>query len=77
MVAGANADLNKLVLEAANSMNTWNAAVKNGVTIKSEVRITLKFDRESKAFKPFEIVINPRPNVKCKCVSDSDLFGDN
>jgi len=75
-VVGANADLNKLVLDAVNAMNTWNAAVKNGVAIKSEVRITLKFDKETKAFKPFTIVVNPRPNPKCKCMSDSEIFGD-
>lgn len=77
MVVGANADLNKLVLDAANSMNTWNSAVKNGLSIKSEVRITLKFDKETKAFKPATIVVNPRPNPKCKCASDSEIFGDN
>ena len=77
MVAGANADLNKLVLESVQNMNPWNATVKNGVTIKSEVRISLKFDKETKAFKPGEVNVNPKPNPKCKCMSDSEMFGDN
>ena len=76
VVAGANADLNKLALEAANGMNEWNSSVKNGVAIKSEVRITLKFDKETKSFIPFETVINPRPGPKCKCMSDSEMFGE-
>ncbi len=76
MVVGANPELNKLALEAANGMSEWNSSVKNGVAIKSEVRIILKFDKETKSFIPFETIINPRPAPKCKCMSDSDMFGD-
>src|SRR5262249_22675428 len=55
MVTGENEDFNKQVEEAVKGMNKWNAAVKNGVSIKSEVKITLKFDKETKSMKPFEV----------------------
>lgn len=76
MVVGANPDLNKLALDAANAMSEWNSSVKNGVAIKSEVRIILKFDKETKSFIPFETIINPRPGPKCKCMSDTEMFGE-
>ena len=46
IIIGDNADLNKLVEEAVKEM-VWNASVKAGLTIKSEVRMILKFDKES------------------------------
>ncbi len=76
MAIGADQEINNVVLEAAKNMNPWNAAVKGGTAIKSEVRITFKFDKVTKTFKPGEVVNNPRPNPKCKCVSDSEIFGD-
>ena len=42
-----NADLNKLVEDAVKDM-IWNASVKAGLTIKSEVRMILKFDKETR-----------------------------
>jgi hypothetical protein len=74
-VTGEDELLNKKVEGAINMMNKWNAAVKNGLTVKSEVKITLKYDKESKGLKPFEVVMNPRPGPKCKCASDSEIFG--
>ena len=74
-VTGANETLNKQVQEAVNGMNQWNPTVKNGATVKSEVRITLKYDKASKAMKPSEVVVMPRLGPKCKCVSDAELFG--
>ncbi len=76
MVTGADAALNEQVNTAIKSMNLWNPAVKNGLTVKSEVKMTLKFDKETKSMKPFDIINTPRPGPKCKCVSDAELFGD-
>ena len=77
MVNGANKDLNDLVSLAVKNMDLWNPAVKNGLTVKSEVKITLKYDKSTKAIKPLEIMITPRPNPKCtKCLSDAEIFGD-
>lgn len=75
LTGGNNDELNALINEALKSMNPWNPAVKGGVAIKSEVRMTIKFDKETKTFKPFNILINPKPNPKCKCASDSEIFG--
>jgi hypothetical protein len=74
-VTGENAALNEQVTTAVNMMNLWNPAVKNGTTIKSEVKITLKYDKESKAMKPAEVAITPRLGPKCVCVSDREIFG--
>ncbi len=77
MVNGANKDLNDLVSMAVKNMDLWNPAVKNGLTVKSEVKITLKYDKSTKAIKPMEIIITPRPNPKCnKCLSDTEIFGE-
>jgi hypothetical protein len=57
-------------------MGYWNPAVKAGVTVKSEVKFNLKYDKPSKSVKPMDIVINPRPGQKCPCVTDSEMFGD-
>ena len=67
--------LNLLVTEAVKGMNPWNATVKSGVTVKSEVKITLKYDKATKSMKPFEVAVTPRQALKCKCASDSELFG--
>ncbi|MDI1355119.1 MAG: hypothetical protein PSX36_09380 [bacterium] len=76
MVTGTNTDFNQKVEVALKGMSNWNAAVKNGLAVKSEVRFTLKYDKESKALKPFDVVMNPRLAPKCKCVSDSEIFSD-
>jgi hypothetical protein len=77
MVNGANTSLNEYVSMAVKSMDLWNPAVKAGTTVKSEVKITLKYDKSTKAIKPFEVAITPRPNPKCsKCLSDAEIFGD-
>jgi hypothetical protein len=65
--------VNQQVIGAVKMMNLWNPAVKGGLTVKSEVKITLKYDKETHAMKPFEIMINPRPGPKCKCASDAEL----
>ena len=77
MVNGTNIQLNELVSAALKSMDLWNPAVKSGVTVKSEVKITLKYDKSTKAIKPFEIMITPRPNPKCiECKTDAEIFGN-
>lgn len=77
LVNGPNAKLNELVSLAVRNMDAWYPAVKGGVTVKSEVKITLMYDRATKAIKPFEIVITPRPNPKCtECKTDAEIFGD-
>ena len=75
MVTGENEDLNKQIQDAVNSMSPWNAEVKAGITVRSEIRITLKFDPESKSLKPFEVALNHRPGPLCKCISDAEMFG--
>ena len=74
IIIGDNADLNKLVEEAVKDM-IWNASVKAGLTIKSEVRMILKFDKETKGLKANELIVNPRLGPKClTCASDEELF---
>lgn len=75
-VTGTNDDLNQRVLGAIKMMNLWNGAVKNGVTVKSEVKFNLKYDKEHKGMKVFDMMINPRLGPKCGCVSDSEMFGE-
>ena len=75
LAVSTNEELKQAVLGSVKAMSTWNPAVKSGVTVKSEVRIKLKYDKSSKTMLPFEVIINPRPNPKCKCVSDEELFG--
>jgi hypothetical protein len=75
MVACPDEKLNLLVTEAVKSMNPWNATVKNGVTVKSEVKITLKYDKPTKSLKAMETAVMPKLLPKCnKCTSDSELF---
>ena len=77
MVQGANPEFNKQVEDAIKQMDLWNPAVKGGVTIKSQVKLTLKYDGSTKAIKPFEVAIIPRPAPKCtECLSDSQVFAD-
>ena len=74
IVVGDNAELNKLVEDAVKGM-IWNASVKGGITIKSEVRMILKYDKDTKGLKANEITVNPRPAPKClTCISDDELF---
>lgn len=74
MVTGADEKFNVMVTGAANAMNKWNPTVKSGVTVKSEVKITLKYDKATKAVKPADVTVTPKLAPKCKCVSDSELF---
>ncbi|MBL7918200.1 MAG: hypothetical protein JNM96_07365, partial [Bacteroidia bacterium] len=77
MVNGANPMLNEMVTVAVKSMDSWNPAVKAGTTVKSEIKISLKYDKAAKGIKPLDIAITPRPNPKCtKCLSDAEIFGD-
>lgn len=76
MIAGQNTDLNTKVTDAIKNMNPWNAAVKGGIAIKSEVKIALKFDKEWRVFKVSELVTSPKLPVKCKCAPDSEIFGE-
>ncbi|WP_317900094.1 hypothetical protein [Aurantibacillus circumpalustris] len=74
-VMGQDEVLNQQVTGALTAMNPWNAAVKAGATVKSEVKFNLKFDKETKSLKPADMLINPRPSPKCKCMSDDEIFG--
>ncbi|MBS1652164.1 MAG: hypothetical protein JSU07_09160 [Bacteroidetes bacterium] len=77
MVSGPNTLLNDLISAAVKSMDLWNPSVKGGITTKSEIKMTMKYDKSTKAIRPFETVITPRPAPKCsKCLSDSEIFGD-
>jgi hypothetical protein len=76
MVTGQEESFNLKVQEILKSMNNWNAAVKSGVAVKSEVRFVLKYDKETKSIKPFDMIMNPKPTPKCQCVSDSEIFAD-
>lgn len=72
-ITGTNEDLNKLVMESVKSMDLWNPTIRNGVTVKSEIKLTLKYDKESKGMKVFESALIPRLLPKCKCASDEEL----
>ncbi len=76
LVNGTNPILNEMVTAAIKNMDLWNPMVKGGLTVKSEVKLTLKYDKATKAIRPFETMITPRPNPKCtECKSDEDIFG--
>jgi hypothetical protein len=75
MVTGSNTDFNQMVEGVIKSMNNWNCAVKGGLAVKSEVKFILKYDKETKSMKPFDMIINPRLGPKCKCMTDSEVFG--
>lgn len=75
-ITGEDEVLNQQVQAAVDQMSYWNPAVKGGLTIRSEVKFTLKYDKPSKTIRPTDFVINPRPGQKCPCVSDAELFGD-
>ena len=75
-VQGENEVLNQQVQAAIDQMGYWNPCVKAGVTVKSEVKFVLKYDKPSKTLRPSEFMLNPRQGTKCPCVSDSELFGD-
>jgi flagellar biosynthesis GTPase FlhF len=77
LVNGTNTKLNAMVTAALSSMDLWYPAVKGGVTVKSEVKLTLQYDKSTKAIKPMEIMITPRPNPKCtECKTDAEIFGE-
>lgn len=68
-------EFKKQVEEAVKQMDLWNPAVKGGVTIKSQVKMTLRYDNGSKQIKPYDINIIPRPAPKCtECLLDSQVF---
>jgi len=74
VIKGENPELNKLVEEAVKDM-IWNASVKSGLTIKSEVKMILKFDKKLKGLKAEELMVSPRLGPKClTCASDDELF---
>ncbi|MBA3665150.1 MAG: hypothetical protein H0W61_13205 [Bacteroidetes bacterium] len=50
-VTGEDEELNKLVTTAINNMDLWQPAVKNGITVKSEVKMVLIYDKSSKGMK--------------------------
>lgn len=75
-VQSDNEVLNQQVQAAIDQMGYWNPAVKGGVTIKSEIRFSLKYDKPSKTLRPSDFIINPRLGAKCPCAQDSELFGD-
>jgi hypothetical protein len=75
MVICENAEFKSMFEKTLMGMGNWNAAVRGGVTIRSEVRLKVKYDKESKGFKKFEMVNNPKPGPKCKMQSDEELFG--
>jgi hypothetical protein len=76
MVTGADEAFNLKVQEVMKGMGDWKSAVKGGVAVKSEVRFTLKYDKEYKSMRPYDLLINPRPSPKCQCVTDSEIFSD-
>ncbi len=77
IIISADEEFKKQVEEAVKQMDLWNPAIKGGVTIKSQVKLVLKYDGSSKQIKPFETAIIPRPAPKCtECLSDSQAFGD-
>ncbi|MGZ3920808.1 MAG: hypothetical protein ACXVC7_10965, partial [Bacteroidia bacterium] len=76
MVTGENEELNKQVTAAIGNMDLWQPAVKSGVTVKSEVKMTLIYDKSTKSMVASDMVIIPRPGPKCECISDAEMFGE-
>lgn len=76
MVTGEKEDFNKQVEDVTKNMGSWRSAVKGGVAVKSEVKFFLKFDPDTKTIKATDIIVSPKPGPKCKCASDSEIFGD-
>jgi hypothetical protein len=77
MIICADEEFKKQVEEAIKLMDLWNPAVKGGVTIKSQVKLVLRYDGSSKQIKPFETTIIPRPAPKCtECLDDSQVFAE-
>lgn len=76
VVTGSNETFNQTVQDVLKRMNRWNAAVKNGVAVKSEIKFTLKYDKVTKCMKPYDFIANPKPSSKCPCVSDGEIFKD-
>ncbi len=75
MIMCQDEEFKKQVEEAIKLMDLWNPAVKGGVTIKSQVKMVLRYDGSSKQIKPFETTIIPRPAPKCtECLDDSQVF---
>jgi flagellar biosynthesis GTPase FlhF len=75
MILCQDEEFKKQVEEAIKLMDLWNPAVKGGVTIKSQVKMVLKYDNGSKQIKPYDINIIPRPAPKCtECLDDSQVF---
>ncbi len=70
-----NAEFKSMFEKTIMGMGNWNAAVRGGVTIRSEVRLKIKYDKESKGFKKYEMTVNPKPGPKCKMQTDEELFG--
>jgi len=74
VAVGDNDELNKLVEAAVKDM-VWNASVRSGLTIKSEVKMILKYDKKTKSLIAEELMVNPRLGPKCMtCTSDDELF---
>jgi len=74
VAVGDNDELNKLVEVAVKDM-IWNASVRSGLTIKSEVKMILKYDKKTKSLIAEELTVNPRLGPKCMtCQSDDELF---
>ena len=74
IITGTDEVINKLVEGAINNMNLWYPMVRAGVTVKCEVKITLKYDKKTKGLKPSEIMITPRPAPKCiTCMTDAEI----
>lgn len=75
MVICDNAEFKSMFEKTVMGMSNWNAAVRGGVTVRSEVRLKVKYDKDSKGFKKYEMTNNPKPGPKCKMLSDEELFG--
>ncbi len=67
MVICDNAEFKSMFEKTIMGMGNWNAAVRGGVTIR--------YDKDSKGFKKYEMINNPKPAPKCKMQSDEELFG--
>ncbi len=76
MVTGEKEEFNKQVEDVTKNMGSWRSAVKGGVAVKAEVKFNLKFDPDTKTMKATDITVSPKPGPKCRCASDSEIFGD-
>jgi hypothetical protein len=71
-VSTINEKFSRQLTKAVESMYAWNPAVRNGVTVKSDVRFKVRY-AEGKIIVDGDVIV-PRNLAKCGTASDDELF---